>query len=209
MVKPVLASMPGASRNLNALERFYIMHIQQADSSSFRGAGNRRVQKVRRNFLTIFQSAASEAGLIFQSESVPAIRPDTPFSSATNSATGSGDVALQLGETLRYLRRKSGLTLRRLSDLTGCSESMLSKLERGHVVPSLDLLSRVAQQLGTSHDGEEGGFVIEGSIEITVDTETHLVGLGGSFFFRSDLTHRYPSIGSTVARIVWVNSPPY
>jgi mannose-6-phosphate isomerase-like protein (cupin superfamily) len=49
----------------------------------------------------------------------------------------------------------------------------------------------------------------EGYIEITVDTETHLVGPGGSFFFRSDLPHRYPNIGSTVARIVWVNSPPY
>ena len=78
---------------------------------------------------------------------MPAIRPDTPFSLATNSAIGSGDVALQLGETLRNLRPKSGLTLRQLGDLTGCSESMLSKSERGHVVPSLDLLSRVAQQL--------------------------------------------------------------
>ena len=188
----------------------------------------------------------------------------------------STDATAQLGEQLRHLRRKSGLTLKQLGDLTGCSKSMLSKAERGHVVPSLDLLSRVAQQLGTSvaglfaeapeqscfvykegerpklelgtatahgqtvlerlipwakgrqlnaklhgvplgggssgalsHVCEEVGFVIEGNIEITVDNERHLVGLGGSFFFHSELPHRYRNVGSTTARIVWVNSPPY
>ena len=58
-----------------------------------------------------------------------------------------------------------------------------------------------------SHDGEEVGFVIEGYIEITVDNETHLVGPGGSFFFHSESPHHYRNIGTTTARIVWVNSP--
>lgn len=186
------------------------------------------------------------------------------------------DVALPLGEKLRHLRKKCGLTLNQLAKKTGCSESMLSKAERGHVVPSLDLLSRIAMQLGTSiaglfsesaeltcfvykqgerptlelgatklrghtvlerlipytegrqlnanlhvvppgggsagvlaHAGEELGFVIEGYIEITVDNERHLVGPGGSFFFHSELPHSYCNVGSTTARIVWVNSPPY
>ena len=198
--------------------------------------------------------------------------------SDTQHATSEafGDATVQLGEKLRHLRRNSGLTLKQLGDLTGCSESMLSKAECGHVIPSLDLLSRVAQQLGTSvaglfaeaadqtcfvykegerpklelgattedgktvlerlipyakgrqlnanlhvvppgggsagvlsHEGEEVGFVIEGYIEVTVDNESHLVGPGGSFFFQSELPHRYRNIGSTTARIVWVNSPPY
>lgn len=194
------------------------------------------------------------------------------------------DVSLQtsempdgdLGAKLRHLRMKKHLTLKRLGSLTGCSESMLSKCERGHVVPSLDLLSRIAMQLGTSvaelfsdspeqsckiykegerpsielgtstqegrtvlerlipytlgrqlnanlhvvppgggsagtlsHVGEEVGFVIEGYIEINVDGVTHLLGPGGSFFFRSELPHSYRNIGQTTARIVWVNSPPY
>lgn len=181
-----------------------------------------------------------------------------------------------LGEKLRYMRKGRGMTLKQLAGMTGCSESMLSKAERGHVVPSLDLLSRVAMQLGTSiaglfapsadqscfvykegerptmelgtasphghtvlerliphtqgrqlnanlhivppgggsagslsHEGEEVAFVIEGYIEITIDSEKHLVGPGGSFFFRSELQHKYRNVGSTSARIVWVNSPPY
>jgi transcriptional regulator with XRE-family HTH domain len=75
--------------------------------------------------------------------------PDTrsKIADATAGATA------QLGEMLRHLRRKRGLTLKQLGELTGCSESMLSKAERGHVVPSLDLLSRVAKQLGTSVAG--------------------------------------------------------
>lgn len=199
---------------------------------------------------------------------MPDTQRDTPEVSAEAPAN--------LGDKLRHLRRKSGLTLKQLGALTGCSESMLSKAERGHVVPSLDLLSRIAMQLDTSiaglfvdapeqscfvyregerpkmelgaatkdghtllerlipyaqgrqlnanlhvvapgggsagalsHDGEEVGFVIDGYIEITVDNETHLVGPGGSFFFHSELPHRYRNIGTTTARIVWVNSPPY
>ena len=193
-----------------------------------------------------------------------------------NMPDASTEATVQLADKLRHLRRKSGLTLKQLGELTGCSESMLSKAERGHVVPSLDLLSRISKQLGTSvaglfaeapelscfvykegerpklelgtatqdghtllerlipyaqgrqlnanlhvvppgggsagvlsHDGEEVGFVIDGYIEITVDNETHLVGPGGSFFFCSELPHRYRNIGTTTARIVWVNSPPY
>lgn len=193
-----------------------------------------------------------------------------------NMPDASTEATVQLADKLRHLRRKSGLTLKQLGELTGCSESMLSKAERGHVVPSLDLLSRISKQLGTSvaglfaeaadqtcfvykegerpklelgattedgktvlerlipyakgrqlnanlhvvppgggsagvlsHEGEEVGFVIEGYIEVTVDNESHLVGPGGSFFFQSELPHRYRNIGSTTARIVWVNSPPY
>ncbi len=198
--------------------------------------------------------------------------PDT----RRDTADVSNDATTQLGDKLRHLRRKHGLTLKELGDFTGCSESMLSKTERGHVVPSLDLLSRLAHQLGTSvaglfadapeqscfvykegerpklnlgtetedghtmlerlipytkgrqlnanlhvvppgggsagvlsHEGEEVGFVVEGYIEITVNNERHLVGPGGSFFFHSELPHRYRNVGTTTARIVWVNSPPY
>jgi transcriptional regulator with XRE-family HTH domain len=200
--------------------------------------------------------------------SMPDTRPDPSDLQA--------EVTSPLGEKLRHLRKKRGLTLSQLAEMTGCSESMLSKAERGHVVPSLDLLSRIAMQLGTSiaglfsesaeltcfvykegerpalelgtatprghtvlerlipytkgrqlnanlhvvppgggsagvlsHAGEEVGFVIEGYIEITVDNERHLVGPGGSFFFHSELPHSYRNVGSTSARIVWVNSPPY
>lgn len=60
-----------------------------------------------------------------------------------------------------------------------------------------------------SHRGEEVGFVIEGFVELTIDGKGVLVGPGSSFFFSSTLPHSYKNIGTEIARIVWVNSPPY
>lgn len=182
-----------------------------------------------------------------------------------------------LGERLRHARRLHKLTLKSVAETIGCSESMLSKVETGRVAPSLQMLARLAEVLGTtiaalfneeqgmsvtvyhpgerqvlglgskrdhadytvlerlipyaegrllnanlhvvppgggsngtlSHRGEEVGFVVEGFVELTVDGKQILLGAGSSFFFSSSLPHSYRNIGSSVARIVWCNSPPY
>jgi len=58
------------------------------------------------------------------------------------------------------------------------------------------------------HGGEELGYVIEGSLELTVDGITHIAHTGDSFFFRSELPHSYRNPGNTTTRVVWVNTPP-
>ena len=185
------------------------------------------------------------------------------------------DVAV--GGKLRHVRRLRKMTLKAVADRIGSSESMLSKIELGHVTPSLQMLAKLAEVLGTSiaalfgeehrlpvavyqngerptiglgskrgqadhtqlerliphaegrllnanlhvvppgggsngtlcHPGEEVGFVIEGFVELIVDGKSMLLGAGSSFFFSSSLPHSYKNIGTTIARIVWVNSPPY
>jgi transcriptional regulator with XRE-family HTH domain len=59
------------------------------------------------------------------------------------------------------------------------------------------------------HAGEETGYVLEGVIELTVDGESATLGAGSSFFFQSLLPHSYRNVGTEVARILWVNTPPY
>jgi transcriptional regulator with XRE-family HTH domain len=59
-----------------------------------------------------------------------------------------------------------------------------------------------------SHRGEEVGYVLEGQLELTVDTETYLLDPGCTFFFRSDIPHSYLNPGERTTRIVWVNTPP-
>jgi transcriptional regulator with XRE-family HTH domain/quercetin dioxygenase-like cupin family protein len=69
------------------------------------------------------------------------------------TATARNDTAdriEQLGSRVRYARKRNGLTLRELGDKVGCSESLLSKIERNHVVPSLPVLWRIAEALGTT-----------------------------------------------------------
>jgi transcriptional regulator with XRE-family HTH domain len=58
------------------------------------------------------------------------------------------------------------------------------------------------------HVGEEVGYVLEGTIEITVGTKAHLLEEGDSIFFPSELPHGYRNPGSKVARILWINTPP-
>ncbi|TKB18741.1 MAG: cupin domain-containing protein [Mesorhizobium sp.] len=59
-----------------------------------------------------------------------------------------------------------------------------------------------------SHDGQEFGFVLAGSIELIVDEHAVEVSEGDSFYFASHLPHGYRNIGQTEARILWVNTPP-
>jgi transcriptional regulator with XRE-family HTH domain len=64
--------------------------------------------------------------------------------------SGTHDGIEQLGSRVRYARKRNGLTLKELGDKVGCSESLLSKIERNHIVPSLPVLWRIAEALGTT-----------------------------------------------------------
>lgn len=182
--------------------------------------------------------------------------------------------AAKIGYRLRYARRKQGLLMKELATRVGCSESLISKIERGHATPSLRMLHNVASVLDISiaslfdagpeeqvvqrngerplihlesrtgagsidlerlapyqaqtlleanihvvepgaesdgeitHEGEEVGYVIEGTIELTVEETSYTLGVGDSFYFRSERAHRYRNPGDTVARLLWVNTPP-
>ena len=59
-----------------------------------------------------------------------------------------------------------------------------------------------------THAGEETGYVLEGQIRIRIGAEVYDLARGDSFFFRSDVPHGYSNPGTTVARILWVNTPP-
>lgn len=58
-----------------------------------------------------------------------------------------------------------------------------------------------------THQGETLGYVIEGEIELTIETTTYQLAAGDSFFFKNHLTNRYRNKGEVVARVIWVNTP--
>jgi transcriptional regulator with XRE-family HTH domain len=64
---------------------------------------------------------------------------------------------------LRLARQMRGMTLKAVADAAGCSESLLSKIENGKATPSLPMLHRLVQALGTNigwmfeeNNGEDG-----------------------------------------------------
>lgn len=59
-----------------------------------------------------------------------------------------------------------------------------------------------------THDGEEGGVVIRGEIEITVGGARAVLGPGDAYYFDSTLPHRFRNPGDEECEIVSANTPP-
>jgi transcriptional regulator with XRE-family HTH domain len=202
-----------------------------------------------------------------KTKAVPA--PARPASSAPSSPDG-----LQIGARVKHARLLAGIRMRELAQKVGCTESMVSKIEAGRVLPSLQMLQRLLAGLDRdmasffgadltssglilragqrplvatdplrkgpgvgyerlvpfgagnllegnvhvvepfgfkedpiTHQGETMGYVIEGQVELTIDTTTYSLATGDSFFFKNHLTNSYRNIGAGTARVLWVNTP--
>jgi len=59
-----------------------------------------------------------------------------------------------------------------------------------------------------SHQGEEVGYVIEGTLEITVGATKYVAHAGDSVHFRSEIPHGYRNPGPKPARVIVINTPP-
>jgi len=58
-----------------------------------------------------------------------------------------------------------------------------------------------------THQGETLGYVIDGELELTIESTTYQLSTGDSFFFKNHLTNSYRNTGKTTARVIWVNTP--
>lgn len=58
------------------------------------------------------------------------------------------------------------------------------------------------------HEGEEGGVVVAGTIELTVDGEARLLSSGDAYYFDSHLPHRFRNLGDDECVIISANTPP-
>ncbi len=58
-----------------------------------------------------------------------------------------------------------------------------------------------------SHDGEEGGVIVSGQVEVTVADRIRVLKPGDAYYFESRTPHRFRNIGDTPAVIVSANTP--
>nr|WP_163503089.1 cupin domain-containing protein [Halomonas socia] len=58
------------------------------------------------------------------------------------------------------------------------------------------------------HEGEEGGVVVTGTIELTVEGEARLLTAGDAYYFDSRLPHRFRNVSDGECVIVSANNPP-
>jgi transcriptional regulator with XRE-family HTH domain len=58
------------------------------------------------------------------------------------------------------------------------------------------------------HDGEEGGIILSGRLEVTVDGERRILGPGDAYYFDSRRPHRFRCVGPAVCEVVSACTPP-
>jgi transcriptional regulator with XRE-family HTH domain len=58
------------------------------------------------------------------------------------------------------------------------------------------------------HDGEEGGIVISGRLEVTVDGERRILGPGDAYYFESRRPHRFRCVGNKPCEVISACTPP-
>ncbi|MCA8887223.1 MAG: cupin domain-containing protein [Parvularculaceae bacterium] len=59
-----------------------------------------------------------------------------------------------------------------------------------------------------THDGEEGGVILEGQLEVTVGDRTCVLNAGDGYLFNSATPHRFRNIGSVECIVVSACTPP-
>lgn len=58
-----------------------------------------------------------------------------------------------------------------------------------------------------AHEGEEGGVVIAGELEVTVGDQVRVLKAGEGYYFESRVPHRFRNLGPVDAVVVSANTP--
>jgi transcriptional regulator with XRE-family HTH domain len=97
----------------------------------------------------------------------PPRRPpeDPPTEGSPESMPHPTDLAPVVGQNLRRLRVKRGLSLEKLSKLSGVSRAMLGQIELGQSAPTINVLWKISTALGVPFSGligqrQAGGVVV-------------------------------------------------
>jgi transcriptional regulator with XRE-family HTH domain len=58
------------------------------------------------------------------------------------------------------------------------------------------------------HDGEEGGIILSGRLEVTVDDQRRILGPGDAYYFDSRRPHRFRCVGRAPCELISACTPP-
>lgn len=58
------------------------------------------------------------------------------------------------------------------------------------------------------HEGEEGGIVLSGRLEVIVDDDRRILGPGDAYYFESRRPHRFRCVGPVPCEVISACTPP-
>lgn len=94
-------------------------------------------------------------------------------------------LSIIVGENLRHLRRKHGLSLEQLSHISGVSRAMLGQIETGKSAPTINLLGRIAEALKVSVASLIANPGSGGTVIVPRDRATIVTSNEGGFVSRA------------------------
>ncbi len=155
------------------------------------GAANPSVASL----MKIAEVLDTRLGTLFEDSPTPP--PDPP---SANLASPSGEVRI-----VRKSQRKRLVWPESTTRIELLTPDLRRRLEvlLGEIQPGAPALTECY-----SHEGEEFGFVLEGSVEVTVDGQTLILDEGDSITYSSILPHIVRSANDRPARTLWVITPP-
>ena len=110
---------------------------------------------------------------------------------------------MDIGYRLQAVRKSKGLSQRELAKRVGVTNSTISLIEQNKVSPA----GTDTGETRLSHEGEEGGVIIQGQVEITVGDRVQILGPGEAYYFESRTPHRFRNIGNDIAILISANTP--
>ena len=86
---------------------------------------------------------------------------------------------------------------------------LITNAQKNEMEPILlNLYPNQSTPIDYPHEGEEFGYVIEGSILVCLDNQKFKCKKGESFYYESSKTHYLKNTSNSNAKIIWISSPP-
>lgn len=102
-------------------------------------------------------------------------------------------------------------TLTEISGGDGISYRQIGSARAGHALQILFERYEAGADTGVvmlRHEGEEGGVILSGQLEVTVGEATRVLSPGDAYYFNSRQLHRFRNVGEDVCTLVSSCSPP-
>lgn len=123
----------------------------------------------------------------------------SPRSPSPEADEPADALAMEFGARVRALREQARLTLEALSDRSGVSRAMLSKVERGEKSPTIGVAKRIASALGATLSDLMGGNDKRQAMALVRRTQRLVFRDGETGFERHLLS---PSMAGAVVEIL-------
>ena len=101
--------------------------------------------------------------------------------------------------------------LTEISGGEGISYRQIGSAKAGHALQILYESYEIGADTGLimlQHEGEEGGVILSGRLEVTVSESTRILGVGDAYYFNSREPHRFRNVGTQICTLVSSCSPP-